>query len=99
MKKKYLLFGDSGSGKSSFVKSLGGKDLEGNDPEVGGKGDSVTTEPKIYIVDDEILGFIYFIDTKGTHDPSEWNNDTIIENLVKALSDLSVLGMKEDCNF
>ena len=56
MRKKYLLFGDSGSGKSSFVKNLGGKDLEGNDPEVGGKGDSVTTEPKIYIVNDELLG-------------------------------------------
>ena len=56
MKKKYLLFGDSGSGKSSFVKCLGGKDLDGVDPEVGGKGDSVTSEPKIYYVDDEILG-------------------------------------------
>ena len=47
----YLVYGDSGSGKSTFIKCLGGIDLNNQTPKTGGLGVAVTTEPgKIYRV-------------------------------------------------
>lgn len=39
------MYGDSGSGKSSFIKYLNGVDENERPPMVGGNGESVTKEP------------------------------------------------------
>lgn len=44
----YLVVGESGAGKSSFIKSLSGVDKSNKIPEVGGRGDSKTKSTTPY---------------------------------------------------
>ena len=47
--RSFLVYGDSGMGKSNFIRSLQGVDENGIPPEVGGLGESMTICPgKIY---------------------------------------------------
>jgi GTPase SAR1 family protein len=46
------VYGDSGVGKSSFIKALGGVDVTGEQPQTGGAGEAMTKSPgKIYLID------------------------------------------------
>lgn len=53
----YLIYGDSGSGKSTFIEYLKGLDSNNKGPATGGLGVAVTIDAgTIYLVNDEILG-------------------------------------------
>ncbi|CAD8173878.1 unnamed protein product [Paramecium pentaurelia] len=95
----YLVYGDSGSGKSTFINSLGGIDQDNQKPQTGGLGVAVTIDPgRIYYIQDEVLGNMQLIDTRGTWDPGQINNDQILQNLVKTLLDYSVHEMSQQVN-
>ncbi|CAD8066289.1 unnamed protein product [Paramecium sonneborni] len=97
--KTYLVYGDSGSGKSTFINSLGGIDQDNQKPQTGGLGVAVTIDAgRIYYCEDEILGNLQLIDTRGTWDPGQINNDQILQNLVKTLLDYSVHQMSQQVN-
>ena len=84
MIKSYILFGDSGSGKSTFIRSLNGK-KEGKLPETNGDGSSCTKDANTY--ESTLLNQpIMLIDTRGTNDTSvNANDEIIVEGLVDFL--------------
>jgi GTPase SAR1 family protein len=48
----YLVYGDSGCGKSSFISQLKGVSTDNKLPECGGGGEAMTKEPgKVYVVE------------------------------------------------
>ena len=61
--KIYLIIGDSGAGKSSFINSLGGRDEDDEMAETGHGGDAVTMTPgKIYKVDvSTFFRFLFYL--------------------------------------
>ncbi|KAL0632566.1 hypothetical protein Q9L58_008543 [Maublancomyces gigas] len=80
----FILAGKTGSGKSSFIKLVGGKEFgTGEDPVVSGALDSCTTKPTLYIAtlaSREIL----LLDTPG-FDDSAVGNLEILNEIVASL--------------
>jgi len=76
----FLSFGDSVNGKSTFIKIFA---IHKEGIVIGGEGDSCTMQCTIYQCYHELYGHFNLIDTRGTNDTNEYDNDAILEAIFK----------------
>ncbi|KAK6341269.1 hypothetical protein TWF696_008352 [Orbilia brochopaga] len=78
------IMGETGAGKSSFIKALGGRDGDGNPPVIGHTLNSTTKQATWYSAGAGKKGF-YILDTPG-FDDSYMSDFEILEGLTKELA-------------
>ncbi|KAF3924855.1 hypothetical protein ABW21_db0204643 [Orbilia brochopaga] len=78
------IMGETGAGKSSFIKALGGRDGDGNPPVIGHTLNSTTKQATWYSAGAGKKGF-YILDTPG-FDDSYMSDFEILEGLTRELA-------------
>ncbi|KAK6501606.1 hypothetical protein TWF481_009441 [Arthrobotrys musiformis] len=80
------IMGETGAGKSSFIKALGGRDDSGNFPIIGHNLNSTTKKVEWYSATAGSKGF-YILDTPG-FDDSYMSDYEILEGLTRELAEM-----------